>query len=286
MPQNKAILRKSLAVSLVLTCLINAPSFAQPSAGSLMQQLQSEQPLITLPPAQPSVAPGRSAPTAPDQQKVFIKKFKFLGNQKLSEQDLQTLVAPYKNTSLSFADIKGITELIGEHYRQKGWLARALVPAQDVTDGVLTIQVVEAVVGEIRIDNQSKRVSTERIESWIDNGIPRQSGLSLGQLDRTMLTLNDLPDVNAVSSLQSGTKEGETDLNIVVADNRVWTVLSTSIIMVILQREFGARLEASISTALLDLAIKQSRTGCTPKAYHLDAFLTPYLSVKMDCVWD
>lgn len=218
MPQNKAILPKSLAASLVVTCLINAPSFAQPSAGSLMQQLQSEQPLITLPPAQPSLAPGRSVPTTPDQQKVFIKQFKFLGNQKLSDQDLQALVAPYKNTSLSFADIKGITELIGEHYRQKGWLARALVPAQDVTDGVLTIQVVEAVVGEIRIDNQSKRVSTERIESWIDNGITRKSGLSLGQLDRMMLTLNDLPDVNAVSSLQSGIKEGETDLNVVITD--------------------------------------------------------------------
>lgn len=209
---------KYFASYLVLACLVNETSLAQPSAGSLMQQMQSEQPLITLPPAQPIDTLKKQAPTAPEQQKVFIKQFKFIGNQKLSDQDLQTLVAPYKNTALSFADIRGLTELVGDSYRQQGWLARALVPAQDVTNGVLTIQVVEAVIGQIRIDNQSKRVSTERIESWIDNGLPQRSGLSLGRLDRTMLTLNDLPDVNAVSSLQSGIKEGETDLNVVVTD--------------------------------------------------------------------
>lgn len=193
-------------------------AFAQTSAGSLMQQLQTEQPLMALPPLKPGVAPEKLAPTLPSQQQVLIKQFKFTGNQKLSDSDLQALVVPYKNTSMSFAQIKGLTELIGEYYRQKGWLARALVPAQDVTEGVLTIQVVEAVLGGVRIDNQSKRVSTERVEAWIGSHLPQNSGLSLDKLDRAMLTLNDLPDVNAVSSLLSGKKEGETDLNVLVTD--------------------------------------------------------------------
>lgn len=183
-----------------------------------MQQLQSEQPLMTLPPVQPGAAKESLAPAAPGQQKVLIKEFKFTGNQRLTDSDLQTLVANYKNTSMSFAEIKGLTELIGEYYRQQGWLARALVPAQDITDGVLTIQLVEAVLGGVRIENQSKRVSTERVESWIESHLPRNSGLSLHQLDRAMLTLNDQPDVNAASSLQGGTKEGETDLNVLVTD--------------------------------------------------------------------
>lgn len=193
-------------------------AFAQTSAGSLMQQLQTEQPLMTLPAVKPGVAPEKLAPTVPGQQQVLIKQFKFTGNQKLSDADLQALVATYKNTTMSFAQIKGLTELVGEYYRQKGWLARALVPAQDVTEGVLIIQVVEAVVGGVRIDNQSKRVSTERVEAWIGSHLPQNSGLSLDKLDRAMLTLNDLPDVNAVSSLLSGKKEGETDLNVLVTD--------------------------------------------------------------------
>ena len=183
-----------------------------------MQQLQSEQPLMALPPVKPGAAPEKLAPTMPGQQQVLIKQFKFTGNKELSDADLQALVAPYKNTTMSFAQIKGLTELVGEYYRRKGWLARALVPAQDVTEGVLTIQVVEAVVGGILIDNQSKRVSTERVESWIGSHLPQHSGLSLDKLDRAMLTLNDLPDVNAVSSLLSGKKEGETDLNVLVTD--------------------------------------------------------------------
>ena len=63
-------------------------------------------------------------------------------------------------------------------------------------------------------------------------------------------------------------------------------VLSMSIIMVILQRVFGVQLEASISTVHWDSVIKQSFMGCIPKAFHLDAFPTPYLSVKMDCAWE
>lgn len=202
----------------ILTSLMIPSAFAQTSAGSLMQQLQTEQPLMTLPPVKPGVAPEKLAPTLPGQQQVLIKQFKFTGNQKLSDADLQALVAPYRNTLMSFAQIKGLTELIGEYYRQKGWLARALVPAQDVTEGVLTIQLVEAVLGGVRIDNQSKRVSTERVEAWIGSHLPQNSGLSLDKLDRAMLTFNDLPDVNAVSSLLSGKKEGETDLNVLVTD--------------------------------------------------------------------
>lgn len=218
MYQFKVSIRSYSVLIFIFIGLINSSALAQPSAGSLMQQLQSEQPLMVLPPAKPGVAPEKLAPTDPGQQQVLIRQFKFTGNQKLSEADLQSLVAPYKNTSMSFAEIKGLTELIGEYYRQKGWLARALVPAQDVTDGTLTIQVVEAVVGGVRIDNQSKRVSTERVESWIGSHLPQDSGLSLDKLDRAMLTLNDLPDVNVVSSLQRGTKEGETDLNVLVTD--------------------------------------------------------------------
>jgi hemolysin activation/secretion protein len=107
---------------------------AQPSAGSLMQQIQNEQPLMTLPPVQPGTSTERLTPSTPGQRQILIKQFKFVGNQKLSEQDLQTLLAPYKNKPLSFEQIKGLAELVTEDYRQKGWLARALIPAQDVTD--------------------------------------------------------------------------------------------------------------------------------------------------------
>lgn len=191
---------------------------AQPSAGSLMQQIQNEQPLMTLPPVQPGTSTERLTPSTPGQRQILIKQFKFVGNQKLSEQDLQTLLAPYKNKPFSFEQIKGLAELVTEDYRQKGWLARALIPAQDVTDGILTIQIIEAVLGGVRIDNQSSRVSTKRVESWIDSHIPQNSGLSLNQLDRAILTLNDLPDINAVSSLQGGKNEGQTDLNVLITD--------------------------------------------------------------------
>ncbi len=173
---------------------------------------------MTLPSVQPGLSGEKLSPATPGQREILIKDFRFIGNTKLSEQELQLVVAPYRNKLLTFSQIKALTELIVEYYRQKGWLARALIPTQDVTDGTLTIQIVEAVLGGVRIDNQSKRVSDERVQSWIDRHLPSGASLSLDGLDRAILTINDLPDVSAVGSIQSGKSEGHTDLSLLVTD--------------------------------------------------------------------
>jgi hemolysin activation/secretion protein len=97
-------------------------------------------------------------------------------------------------------------------------LVRAYLPRQDITDGLVTINIVEASLGGIVIDNQSKRIGNARVENWIYGRIPRGSLLSLDELDRTLLTLSDMPDVAVEGSLQAGEKPGETVLGVRVSD--------------------------------------------------------------------
>ena len=196
-------------------------AYAQTSAGQLLQQNRELEPTPPiLPDATREPSPVELKPQAPktDQLTFVVKQFIFVGNTKVQTSDLQHLVADFIGQRISFDDLKRITDAITEYYRDRGWLVRVFLPQQDVTDGTVTIRIIEAKLGDIRIDNQSKRVSNERVESWIYGRIPQTSELSLDQLDHALLTLNDLPDVSVAGSLQEGTKSGETILLLTVTD--------------------------------------------------------------------
>lgn len=199
-----------------------SPTNAQPvSAGSILQQINSETPTIVLPPVAPeSKGPYNKTPASevPGGRKILVKHFEFSGNKKVSSEKLQAVVAEFVNHSYTFGELKNIADIVAGFYRDEGWLARVVLPPQDITDGVVTIQIVEANLGAIVIDNKTKRITNHRIEAWIYSRIPRGTTLSLSELDRATLTLNDLPDVNVVSSIQEGGAEGETNVRAVVSN--------------------------------------------------------------------
>jgi hemolysin activation/secretion protein len=207
----------------MLVCLNFAQ--AQPSAGQLLQQNRELEPTPSI---MPEVVPNPKSvepvPVVPKPGQVtFIpKEFVFVGNTKVSSSQLQKLVSTFLGKPISFEGLNAIADTIVEYYRNQGWLARAVLPKQDITEGVVTIQIIEAKLGGISIDNRSKRVSDQRVEEWIYGGIPKLNELSLEQLDRALLTLNDLPDVTVSGTLQSGLKPGETILLLTVEDKSLF----------------------------------------------------------------
>ena len=203
----------------MLFCVHHA--HAQPSAGQLLQQNRELEPapsiLPEVVPNPKAIEPVPSAPK-PGQLTFVAKEFIFVGNTKISSNQLQKLVSPYLGKPITFDDLNVLTDAVVQYYSERGWLARAVLPKQDITEGVVTIQIIEAKLGGLRIDNRSKRVSDQRVEDWIYGRIPRLGDLSLGELDRALLTLNDLPDVSVTGTLQSGLKPGETILLLTVED--------------------------------------------------------------------
>ena len=194
---------------------------AQTSAGQLLQENQqlAPQPQI-LPDAtrEPALREIKPLEAKPDQVTFVVKRFVFVGNTKISNDQLQPLVAEFVGKPITFDDLKRITDAVTEYYRERGWLVRVILPQQDITEGTVTIRIIEAKLGGIRIDNQSTRVSNARVEAWIYGRIPKASELSLDQLDHALLTLNDLPDVLVAGTLQEGTQPGETLLLLTVTD--------------------------------------------------------------------
>jgi hemolysin activation/secretion protein len=108
------------------------------------------------------------------------------------------------------------------HYRQAGYfLARAYLPAQKMSSGVVTIAVLEGTLGEIKVLNAS-RLSDQDIEARLAR-MQRGSVMQRAAVDRNLLLLGDVPGVGRVDSrLAPGQQTGETILVASVQTTPAW----------------------------------------------------------------
>ena len=150
--------------------------------------------------------------------KFIINRVQFKGNLKVNTNQLQTLFKPYLNKPITFNQLKNATDEITLYYTKHGLLVRVILPGQDITDGELTIQILEATLGKVWIENESKRIDSSRVEAWVHKAVPDSSSLSLKGIDRALLLLNDQPEIQVTGTLKPGSETGETNLILVVTD--------------------------------------------------------------------
>lgn len=138
------IIASYLAASLLTVS--NAAEQTPPvfDAGALMrqneqsiqaQQQQMASKRVLLPPAA----------VLSDSTVVKPDRFKFLGNQRLSNEQLQAVTVPFANRTLNKHDLLYLTDAVVQEYRKAGWLVRAYIPQQNLAGPELSIQVVESI---------------------------------------------------------------------------------------------------------------------------------------------
>lgn len=216
---------------LILLVLIAAPfdmglAQALPDAGALQQQIDRER-LQALPPGgvieRPPVPPPALAPQAGGAT-VTVSSFRFAGNTLVDSADLAKAVSDYTGRPLTFAELQQAAAAVANAYREVGWIVRAYLPRQDVSGGVVTIQIVEAVFGGMRIEGEKpSRESVERIEGMIARQQKPGAPLNADALDRALLLASDLPAVTVAGSLEAGAKPGETNLALRFTDKPLVT---------------------------------------------------------------
>ena len=195
--------------------------FAQTTPGQLLQDIRILQPQTHELPVPSKEAPLTLTPddAPPSGQLQFVvKQFILVGNDRLAEQELQQLLAELLDKPITYRDLKQSTTAIAALYRDKGLLARAVLPQQDITDGQVTIRIIESRLGGLAIDNRSQRLSNTQIQAWFDQQTPRGQVIELKALDHALLTLGDLPTVTIDGFLQEGERPEETVLAMTVVD--------------------------------------------------------------------
>lgn len=187
---------------------------APPTAGTILQQLERNTvPRLPGRDEKPRAAPLPEEMQAPAGLKVDVKQFRFAGNTLLKESQLAGVVTPWLGRSLDFVELRKAAAAVADAYRSAGWIVHVYLPRQDITDGVVTLQVIEAVFGAARIDGDaSVRLKWERVLRYVDATQKKGAPLSAAAIDRALLLIEDLPGTSVAGSLTPGGVNGETDL--------------------------------------------------------------------------
>jgi hemolysin activation/secretion protein len=208
----------AIAIALV-TFSVGIDAQTPPDAGALRQQIEQGRE-ATLPRQALPAKPAQPAAMAPLSGVVItVKQFRLVGNTLLSTEQLQPVLAAYLNRALDYSQLQAAAAAVAEFYRAAGWVVRAYLPQQEIADGQVTIQIIEAVFGGIKLEGEAaKRVSLTQIQRGFDAQQKVGAALNADALDRALLLADDLPGVAVSGALREGSQSGQTDLALKLAD--------------------------------------------------------------------
>jgi hemolysin activation/secretion protein len=190
-----------------------------PDAGTLQQQIERQRPQVApgTPDSETRTPPAPMAASAGPL--VTVRQFRFAGNTLLSAGQLSQAIAKFLNRPLDFAQLQLAASTIADTYREAGWVVRAYLPQQDIQDGTVVIQIVEARFGQVQFEGTpARRIAPQKIEQIFAAHQKPGEFANAYALDRALLLTNDLPGISVTGSLVAGSHEGETDLVLSSAD--------------------------------------------------------------------
>ena len=150
----------------MLLLLSEPATFAQVTPPIFDPTLRSGEPPTPLkkefkpPVPQPSpTLPSVPAPPESDVQKqlgqirVFVKAIQVTGNTVFSDTTIESVTKPYQNRSLVTEDLERLRLALTLLYVNNGYITSgAVIPDQDVQDGVIQIHIIEGVLSRIDVE--------------------------------------------------------------------------------------------------------------------------------------
>ncbi|MGV8842163.1 MAG: ShlB/FhaC/HecB family hemolysin secretion/activation protein [Pseudomonas sp.] len=209
-----------LALSFAAVFSASAHAQQAPDAGQILQELQppvasprESKPLSIQAPVPSTVSPGGAV--------VVVQAVRFTGNSVISQDALQTALGDVAGRSFDLAGLRGLAERTSDLYHASGFpFARAILPPQDLQQGVLRIEIIEGRYGLVQAESEDVALALQATPflSRLQPGTVIESTA----LERSSLLLDDLPGIKTAPLIRPGTQTGTGDLMVQVSrDERV-----------------------------------------------------------------
>ena len=175
---------------------------------SLPEVVQPERAIATNPTppagmAQRKVVVSRAAPAA-DPALVTLRSIQFKGVTLLGEMELKGLTERFILVPMSYERMLDIGAAVESYYRKNNYLARVILPPQDLSQGVLQVEVIESTLSQADVDKKLSPTPQ-----------PQSPPLHSPPLDRSLALLHDMPNMHA-----QGAQANETELLLKLYQNR------------------------------------------------------------------
>jgi hemolysin activation/secretion protein len=199
--------------------LASSAGYAQitPDAGRILNQENDRQKSKEIPKQIPKslLEKSKKKEVKSSEEKTLIKSFKFEGDIKAFKvSDLQNLLLDLNGKSLTFDQMQLAADRIKDFYNAKGFfLAQAIIPKQEVKDGVLIIFINEGKLDSkepYKINKKDLRISEQRVKAYMDDAL--KNNFLKESVERGLLNINDNPGVRAALTLEPGIDPGSTKM--------------------------------------------------------------------------
>jgi hemolysin activation/secretion protein len=160
--------------------------------------------------------------TKKSSKQFAIRKIKILGSSVFSQQELYAVTKEFLNKEATIANSVKIREKIAQLYISNGYITSGafLSPQQDVSDGIVEIQVVEGRLEELKIEGL---VNLE--ESYVRSRLAIQTPLNINKLQESLQLLRNDPLVENISAnLARGSSLGSSLLSVKVREVDPWSI--------------------------------------------------------------
>ena len=157
--------------------------------------------------------------------RVVVRAFELSGavdreKQDLMVSDLEAILAGrvrlQSPDGYTINQLQGIADEITRYYRERGFIiAQAIVPAQEVGNGVVSLRVLEGLLEDVRVED-----NTAYKAKVIEGPFRRLRGYPITQegIERALLDVQSFPGLTVFGTFTQGDELGNTDLIVKVRE--------------------------------------------------------------------
>lgn len=154
---------------------------------------------------------------------VFVKTIQVTGNTVFSEAEIETITNPYQNRILTTEDLERLRLALTLLYINNGYITSgAVIPDQDVEDGVIQLQIIEGALSRIDVEGTN----------WFRRGylsdrvaLGARPPLKLEPIQERLQLLQRDPRIERINAeLRPGDQRGESVLQLKIKEANPWKV--------------------------------------------------------------
>ncbi|MCK9285775.1 MAG: hypothetical protein M0P39_16015 [Rhodocyclaceae bacterium] len=194
-----------------------AQSQTAPDAGSLLR----EQPKPPAPISAPALIRAPESSVEGHQEagpKVLVRGFRFEGAVLIAASELSRMLGDNIGKELSLRQLQALTARITAYYGERGYLARAILPPQEIKDGVVVFHIVEGRRGNLSFQTKGDRLPEDWVKRLVENRLGSSEYLDLAQVGEVGAILKEQPGLGVEIELLPGRNEGEVSLGFDLKD--------------------------------------------------------------------
>jgi len=215
------------------------PSYAQiPSVSSpLTRPIEPLKPKLPIKPPSQILNPAQVSPSTDAKDKpsqipqnevlIPLKRIDILGSSILTSVEIESLVAPLQNKSVTLNQLQEVTDKISQIYQDRNYItSRAVLIPQDIKDGIVTIQVKEGSLERVDVKRAGDLVGRLN-DSYIRDRVLQAGAtpLNFANLEDALQLLRADPLIGDIrANLTTGSQADQSILQITVSEAKSFSI--------------------------------------------------------------